>query len=254
MTLRSTIAAFALATVALSPLTVAAQDKATTYTRAQLETIIRETLMKDPQIILDAVEQMQLRQQAEKEDQARQVIQAYSTSLLKDKESPVAGNEKADITIVEFFDYNCGYCKRSLPNVMKMLKDDPNVKFVFKEYPVLAPSSEEAARASLAMYYLEPDRYFDFHAALFQLGGKFDEKNLLGVAEGMGADPAEFKKMMQSDRVTKHIEDTRELATKMGAQGVPVFIIGEEMFPGAISYEAMQRQVEILRANKKDKS
>jgi protein-disulfide isomerase len=121
------------------------------------------------------------------------------------------------------------------------------VNFVFKEYPVLAPSSEDAARASLAMYYLEPDHYFDYHAALFRLGGKFDEKNLVAVAEGLGADPEKFKEMMKSKRVTDHIEDTRQLAGKMGAQGVPAFIIGGQMFPGAISYEAMKQEVDAVR-------
>lgn len=251
MPLRFTFTAIALASVALAPLAASAQDKARTYTRAELQKIVKDTLMEDPQIIIDAVEQLQIRQQAEKENQARQVIGAYKTSLFEDKESPTAGADEGDITIVEFFDYNCGYCKRSLPNVMKLLKEDSKVKVVFKEYPVLAPSSEDAARASLAMYYLEPDRYFDFHAALFQLGGKFDEKNILAVAEGMGADRDDFKEMMQSKRVTDHLEDTRELAAKMGAQGVPVFIIGDEMFPGAITYEAMKQQVNIVREEKK---
>lgn len=251
MTLRSTFAVLALASVALSPLASAAQDKARTYTREEIETIVKETLMKDPQVILDAVEQMQVRKQAEEQERSRQVIGAYKTSLFEDKESPVAGAEDADVTIVEFFDYNCGYCKRSMATVMKTLKEDPKVKFVFKEYPVLAPSSETAARASLAMYYLNPERYFDFHAALFQLGGKFDDKNILAVAEGMGADPAKFRETMKSARVTKHIEDTRELAAKMGASGVPAFVIGDDLFPGAISYEVMQRQIEIAREKKK---
>lgn len=251
MPLRSTLAALALTSVALAPFAATAQDEARTYTRTEIQKIIKETLMDDPQIIIDAVEQMQVKQRAEQEDQARQVIQAYSTSLYKDKDSPVAGAEDADITIVEFFDYNCGYCKRSLPNIMKMLKEDPKVKVVFKEYPVLAPSSEQAARASLAMYYLQPERYFDFHAALFQLGGKFDDRNLLSVAEGMGADRKAFKEMMDSERVTRHLKDTRELAMKMGAQGVPAFVIGDELFPGAISYEVMARQAEIIREGRK---
>lgn len=250
--MRHTLTALTLASVALAPLTaLAQQDEARTYTRAELEKVVEETLMKNPQIILDAVEQMQVRKQAEQQQRSQQVIQAYRTSLFADEESPTAGAEDADITIVEFFDYNCGYCKRSLPNVMKMLKDDPKVKFVFKEYPVLAPSSESAARASLAMYYLNPDRYFDYHSALYQLGGKFDDKNLLAVAEGMGADPDQFKAMMVSDRVDKHLEETRELVAKMGAQGVPLFIIGDEMFPGAISYEVMKRQVDITRSESK---
>lgn len=252
MRLRSTLAAALLASMSFSAM-AADSSKARMYTEEEIQQIVIKTLMDKPEVIIEAVQQMQERQQAKSADQAREVIQAYRTSLFEDKDSPKAGAEDADVTIVEFFDYNCGYCKRSMPNVLKLLESDKKVNFVFKEYPVLAPTSEDAARASLAMYYLKPERYLDYHSALFNLGGKFDQANLASVAEGMGADRAAFITEMKSERVSKHLDDTRELATKMNATGVPVFIIGGEMFPGAISYEAMKDEVKAVRDAMKKK-
>jgi protein-disulfide isomerase len=253
MRLRSTLATLLLTTLPYGAM-AADSSEPRTFTEEEIQQIVIKTLMDKPEVIIEAVKQMQEKEQANAADRARQMVQAYRTSLFEDKDSPVTGPEDADITIVEFFDYNCGYCKRSLPNVLKMLETDKKVNFVFKEYPVLAPSSEDAARASLAMYYLQPDRYFDFHAALFRLGGKFDEATLADLAETMDADREDFIEMMASERVNKHLDDTRELAGKMGASGVPMFIIGNEMFPGAISYEAMKQQVDAVRAAMNEKS
>lgn len=253
MRLRSTVAALSLATVALAPLAATAQDDAArTFTQKEIEALVLKTIMDNPEVIIESVQKMQLKEQASQTERSRQAVQAYRTSLFDDKDSPKVGPKDADVTIVEFFDYNCGYCKRSMPNVMKMLENDKKVNFVFKEYPVLAPSSEDVARASLAMYYLKPEHYFDYHTALFRLGGKFDEKSLVSLAKSLGADEDKFKEMMKSQRVTDHIEDTRELAGKLGAQGVPAFIIGNQMFPGAISYEAMKQEVDAIRAAMKE--
>lgn len=242
------LSAALLLSASLATASYAAEGKPRTFTEEEIEQIVVKTLMDKPEVIIEAVQKMQLKEQANQLERSRDVIAAYRTSLFEDKESPSTGAENPDVTVVEFFDYNCGYCKRSLPNVMKLLDNDKKVKVVFKEYPVLAPSSEDAAKASLAMFYLKPDHYFDYHAALFRLGGKFDETNLVKVAEGMGVDGDDFKEMMRSERVSKHLDETRDLAAKLGAQGVPAFIIGGEMFPGAISYEAMKQQVDATRA------
>lgn len=231
----------------------AAEEKARTYTKTELEQIILETILKHPEAIIESVDNMQRKQASQATNDAKQNIIAYQKSLFEDKASPVAGNPKGDVTVVEFFDYNCGYCKRSFDEIVKLTQNDKKVRIVFKEYPVLAPSSEIAARASLAMHALKPERYFDYHSALFRLGGRFDEDNLAAVAEGMGADAAKFKAKMHDASVTKHLEDTKELAAKLGARGVPLFVIGDEIAPGAISYEDMKSRVEAVRASNKKK-
>ncbi|MCH2546144.1 MAG: DsbA family protein [Alphaproteobacteria bacterium] len=252
MRLRHNLAALTIAVAAVAPLSANAQEKSRTFTESEIKELIAKTLMEQPEIIIESVQQMQVAEQRNKAERARQVVQAYSSSLYKDKDSPKIGPENADVTVVEFFDYNCGYCKRSLATVQKLMDADKKVNFIFKENPMLAPNSVDAARASLAMYYLEPKHYFDYHNALFRLGGKFDEATLSSVAEGFGVDTDKFVKMMNSDRVKNHIDETQKLAARMGSQGVPVFIIGEEVIPGAVSYEALQQQVNAVRAAKKE--
>lgn len=244
MRLRTLAAVLLSATASTS---VYAAEEAKTYTKEELQKIILETILENPKVIIQSVENMQMQQAEEQQRAARDNVEAYRKSLLEDPSSPVAGNKKGDVTVVEFFDYNCGYCKRSFDEVLKLSQSDKNVRFVFKEYPVLAPSSETAARASLAMHALKPDRYFDYHAALFRLGGRFDEDNLVAVAEGMGVDADKFRKKMGDASISKHLEDNKQLAAKLGARGVPLFIIGTEVSPGAISYEVMKSHVDATR-------
>lgn len=266
MRIRPTLAVLAISAAAAAPFAVtyateqaekSAQTEAKTatggvggYSRDELEQIVIETIMKNPEVILKSVEMMQVKQQQEEEDRARQAVEAYGKSLFEDKDAPIAGNPDGDVVVVEFFDYNCGYCKRSLATVTQLVNADKNVKVIFKDYPVIAPSSEPAARAALAMNIMSPDRYFDFHSALFRMNGQFDEDNLAAVAEGMGLDKEKFLETMQSDTVTKRLDKNRELAAKLGLRGVPVFIVGTELFPGAIDYDTMKEAVDKARATK----
>lgn len=252
MRIRTVAASLFLAT-SLTSAAFAQEDVARTYTKAELQKIILETLMQHPEAIISSVEGMQKKQSADSKEKATQNILASKDELFSDKMSPVAGNKKGDVTVVEFFDYNCGYCKRSFEEVLKLTQADKNVKLIFKEYPVLAPSSMTAARASIAFYMLKPERYFDFQAALFRLGGRFDDKTLAGVAEGMGADPKKFEEKLKDPAIDKHLEDNQRLAAKLGARGVPMFIIGEELFPGAISFEQLKSEVEAAREAQKKK-
>lgn len=251
MRFRSALTAVILSTVTAMP--AFAADAAKTYTREELEQIIVETILKHPEALIQSVDNMQRQQASKQEESAKQNVEAYKTSLYSDPLSPVAGNKKGDVTIVEFFDYNCGYCRRSFDEVFKLSQTDKNVRFVFKEYPVLAPSSETAARASLAFNALKPDRYLDFHAALFRLGGRFDEETLASTAEGLGVDGAKLKAKMKDASITKHLQENSELAAKLGARGVPLFVIGSDIAPGALSYEDMQSRVGAAREALKTK-
>ncbi|MBM3617962.1 MAG: DsbA family protein [Alphaproteobacteria bacterium] len=251
MRIRSTLAALALSTTLVMP--AVAADTAKTYTRAELEQIIVETILKHPEALIQSVDNMQKSQASKQAETAKQNIEAYKTSLFNDPESPVAGNKKGDVTVVEFFDYNCGYCKRSFDEILKLSQTDKNVRFVFKEYPVLAPSSETAARASLAFHALNPDRYLDYHASLFRLGGRFDEETLANTAENFGVKADKLKEKMKDPKITKHLQDNAELASKLGARGVPLFVIGSDIAPGALSYEDLQSRVGAAREELKKK-
>lgn len=251
MRIRSALATLAISTAIVLP--AFAADPAKTYTREELEKIIIETILKHPEALIQSVDNMQKKQASLQEQSAKQNVEAYKTSLFNDPESPVAGNKKGDVTIVEFFDYNCGYCKRSFDEILKLSQTDKNVRFVFKEYPVLAPSSETAARASLAFNALKPDRYLDYHAALFRLGGRFDEETLASTAENFGVKADKLKEKMKDAAITKHLQDNAELAAKLGARGVPLFVIGSDIAPGALSYEDLQSRVVAAREELKKK-
>ncbi|MGB1539941.1 MAG: DsbA family protein, partial [Rickettsiales bacterium] len=222
-------------------------EEARTYTREEIEKIVVETIIKNPEAIIESMELMQDRAQKEKEAKAKANLQAYRTSLYEDEHSPRVGNKKPKVTVVEFFDYNCGYCKRSLDAVQQLIDVNDDIQVIFKEVAMLAPSSADAAKAALAMYKLNPDRYFDFHAALFSMNGRFDDKNLAGVAEGMGVDPDTFLKMKNSPEIKKQLDDNMSLAQKMEVTGIPVFIIGDQLFPGAIPYDVMQEEIDLQK-------
>lgn len=221
----------------------AGQDGKHIYSREEIEKIVKETIMNDPQIIIDSIQAMQERREHEERQQSQQAVEAYKTSLFEDAAAPTTGNPKGDVTVVEFFDYNCGYCKHAYPELLKLVEADKNVKVILLDYPVLAPSSETAARAALAMNALLPEKYYDYHGALFRLGGQFDKDNLASVAEGMGADKKAFLAKMDSPEIANQINKNRELASKLGARGVPLFVIGKEIFPGALDYNAIKEEV-----------
>ena len=145
--------------------------------------------------------------------------------------SPVVGNAKGDVPVIEFFDYNCGYCKKAFPDVAKLIDKDKQVKLILKEFPILSKGSEEASRVALAAKM--QGKYWEFHRAMLESQGQANEASALRVAEKLGLDMTRLKKDMASPEVKKEIDDTRKLATKMGIQGTPHFIVGDRIIPGA---------------------
>lgn len=250
--MKKTAFCFALATAFHIASPVLAAEEARTYTPDEIKRIVRETIMDDPKIILEAVDKWQREEERKTTQQARDNITAYKTSLFESKTSPTQGAKNADVTLVEFFDYNCGYCRRSYPNVLQLLDEDKKLKVVFKELPLLSPTSETAARAALAVNFLKPEKYLDYHSALFKLNGKFDEDTLAKTAESLGINGEKVKKEMRSERVNKELEDTRNLAAKLGMRGVPAFVIGEDALPGAVDIAVLRDYISKMREKKKN--
>lgn len=229
----------------------AAAPASAEMTRAEVETIVKEYIEKNPQIIMDSARKYQEAKMAEQQVNASKAVKEKSKELTTDKDSPVAGNPKGDVTVVEFFDYHCGYCKRALPAIEELLKNDKNVKVVFKEYPILSPDSELAAKAGLGVWRLKPEKYFEFHKALMQHTGKYDEAMLVETAKKFGVDGDKLKKEIASDAVQKIIEKDRALGTAIGVRGTPAFVIGDTLLPGAVPYEALKSAVDAARKKKK---
>ena len=158
-------------------------------------------------------------------------IKENATELYRPAGSPIVGNVKGDVPVIEFFDYNCGYCKKALTEVTQLMDKDKKVRVIMKEFPILAKGSEEASRVALAAKM--QGKYWEFHRAMLESQGQANEASALRIAEKLGLDMARLKKDMASPEVKKEIDDTRQLATKMGIQGTPHFIIGDRIIAGA---------------------
>jgi len=217
--------------------------------RDEVRQIIGEYLRDNPEIILEAIQQLRDREQARQHEQAQTNLVSYRDQIERDPSSPVAGNPDGDVTIVEFFDYRCGYCKQMLPAVRALLRADKNVRYVFKEFPILSPESEIAARAALAAWQQSPPKYFKLHTKLMEAQGSLSERQILRIAETVGLDANRIKQDMNSPEIARVLESNKDLASRLGIQGTPGFVIGDRIVPGAISPETLNQLVAEARGN-----
>jgi protein-disulfide isomerase len=246
------LAVFAMA-VTFGPATRAADPapSATALTPAQqqqVQELIHTYLMDNPEAIIESVRQYQAKQQAKAEEEAHATLVANLGKLEHDKQAPVLNDKNGDVTIVEFFDYNCGYCKKMLPSVQELLKSDHKVRFVFKEYPILRQDSALAAKAALAVWKIAPEKYFDYHVALMDSHGEFNEEHVLKAAETLGIDKDKLKAAMADASIKDDLHSNLELGNLLGISGTPAFIIGDQLYPGAIDITVMRDKIAKLRA------
>ena len=227
----------------------AAQDNAVSPDqRKAFEGVIRDYLLKNPAIIREAMQALQQREEEEKQAKATRALKEYSGELYHDASSPVGGNPKGDVTIVEFFDYNCGYCKRVAPTISALLKQDPNVRIVYKEFAILGPQSLIAARAALAAQ--RQGKYHEFHNALMS-AAKLDAGSIAALSKRLGLDQDKWLEDMEDPGIARMIRRNSQLANVLGINGTPAFIIGERLIPGAVDLDALTEIVKSERAKRK---
>tara|TARA_R110002110_G_scaffold2863_6_gene14444 strand:+ start:2746 stop:3591 length:846 start_codon:yes stop_codon:yes gene_type:complete len=247
------------AALACSPVLLpaaSAQDKAGATTadpippelRRAFEGVVRDYLLKNPAIIREAMEVLQAQEEAEKQAAAAQALKQYRAELLQNADSPVGGNPKGDITVVEFFDYNCGYCKRVAPAVAAVLRNDPNVRVVYKEFAILGPQSIVAARAALAAK--RQGKYREFHDAMMS-AEQADADSVTATARALGLDYAKLVKDMEDPAINAQLERNYRLATALGINGTPAFVIGDRLVPGAVDETALMEIIAAERAKMK---
>ena len=157
------------------------------------------------------------------------------------------GNPQGDVTFVEFFDYNCGYCKRALSDMTDLMKKDPKLKVVLKEFPVLGPGSVEAAQVAVAVRMQDPKKYLDFHQKLLLGRGQADKARALAVAKEVGLDIARIERDLKSDEVAKTLEESMKLAEALGLNGTPSYVIGNDVVIGAVGLAALSQKVQAAR-------
>lgn len=209
--------------------------------KAAIESIVREYLISNPEVLLESMQALEKRQQIVGEEKARAALAANRDKVFNDPASPVGGNPKGDVTVVEFFDYQCGYCKSVHDDALKLVRDDSRIRYVYKEFPILGPGSTIAARAALAAR--NQGKYAEAHNALMSHRGRLDEATVLRLVGGLGLDMDRLKADMNSRPVDAAITANLELAEKLNIRGTPAFVIGDQLAPGAIKLDEMKRMV-----------
>ncbi len=219
----------------------------TLHERLVFEKNVRNYLLQNPEIIVEAMQILRNREQAQTRNQQTNTLAKLQPDIYQDSLAPIGGNPKGDVTIVEFFDYNCGYCKRVYPTVAKLLKSDGKIRYIFKEFPILGPSSIIAARAALAAWNLDRPKYEVFHAALMKSRGRLSEGKILRIATKSGYNKTKLKSAMKDPEIEAAIQKNRIIAQALKITGTPAFIIGNQVIPGAIEIDVMKKIIAEFR-------
>ncbi|MFT3808882.1 MAG: DsbA family protein [Micropepsaceae bacterium] len=210
--------------------------------RTEVEKIVREYLLANPEILNEMLTELRAREEANAAETAKSAIAGNQDALLKDGFSYVGGNPNGDVTVVEFFDYRCGYCKKVRDDIVTFMAADSGVRVVFKEFPILGAVSLEASKAAIASRKQGDDKYWAFHQAM--LGAdSLDSAAIYDIAAGQGIDVAKLKADMEAPEVTDIITRNHDLAEKIGVDGTPAFIIGDKLYPGALGVDDLKSAV-----------
>lgn len=209
---------------------------------------VRDYLINHPEVIVEAIQGMQARQERADLTEAQEALKARADEIFRDFNSPVGGNEQGDVTLVEFFDYNCPYCRKMAPLLIEAEKVDPQLRIVFKEFPILGPGSEFAARAALAAQ--RQGRYEAFHHALMGAKEKVSEDSVLATAAEIGLDVERLKADMQEPSIQVAIDRNMALAAALRINGTPGFIVGDQILRGATELTVLQGMIAQARKQK----
>jgi len=233
------------AMLAFSPIAPAQAAEFSSAQRQEIEGIIRDYLTKNPDVMLDVLQAAQDKIKSDSREKATAALGSRRQELVNDPDTPVGGNPKGDVTLVEFFDYRCPYCKQVEPALEALLAQDKKLRFAYKEFPVLGPDSVTAARAALAAH--KQGKYDAMHRALMALKGQMNEDAVMQVAASAGLDVARLKQDMAAPQIDATLRKNMQLADALEIHGTPGFVIGDEIVPGAISLDALKQLIENAR-------
>ena len=223
-----------------------AADPVPGLSREATEEIIRDYLLKNPEIVEQALRILRERQRKAEKQETMKALAAHREDLLSDPRSPVGGNPRGSVTVVEFFDYRCPHCKHAAPDVKKLAQDDSDVRIVYKQFPVLGPDSELAARAALAAHV--QGKYAALHDAMLAASGPLTMPAIVKLAGPAGVDVAKLQADIETPEVRATIERDRALAAALGITGTPSFVIGTELVPGAVDLATLKALVAEARS------
>ena len=216
--------------------------------KSEIETIVRDYLIANPEIIEEAMRALQSKREAEAAAAQTAAIVENRSLIFDSPRQAVHGNPEGAVTLVEFFDYNCAYCRRTFPDILALIEANPDLRIVLKEFPILSAGSVEAARISVAVSKLAPEKAFQFHQEMFMRPGEANSAKSLAIAADLGLDAAALEGVANSAETTENLQEVQQLATVLGISGTPSFVIGTEIVPGAIGYDGLQEKVAAVRS------
>lgn len=214
--------------------------------RKEMEGIIHNYLIANPEVITEALTELQRRRDVAEQAAQVKTIEDSSASIFASQNQIVLGNPDGKVTLVEFFDYNCTYCRRAEADMKKLIATEPNLKIVLKQFPVLGPGSVEAAKVAVALQMTAPEKYADFHDAMLEEPGQVNGAKALAVAQSLGIDPEALKAKLDSDEVKANIAESYTLANKLNLTGTPSYVTHKEVVVGAVGYDTLKAKIEAL--------
>jgi protein-disulfide isomerase len=242
----------ALLALVLCGAPLAASAEVSDAQRGDVEAIVRNYLIAHPEVIEEAMNELSKRQAASEAAKHEAAVANNADTIFNSPRGVALGNKDGDVTFVEFFDYNCGYCKRAMTDMLELMKADPKLKVVLKEFPVLSQGSIEAAQVAVAVRMQDPTgkKYLDFHQKLLGGRGAADKARALAVAKEVGLDTARLEKDMASPEAKATIEENFKLAEAMGMTGTPSYVIGKQVVVGAVGLDNLREKIGIARCGK----
>jgi protein-disulfide isomerase len=244
---------FVAVCAALLAFAVAPVAQAADFTHAQrssIERIVHDYLVAHPEVLQEAMSELEKRQTAAAAEKYKAAVKAHAKLLFSSPDQVTLGNPKGNVTFVEFFDYNCAYCKRAMTDMLTLMKTDPNLKVVLKEFPVLGPGSVEAAKVAVAVRMQAPNKYLEFHTKLLGGRGEANAARALAVAKEVGLDMDRLQKDLKGPEIDKTLKQDFGLAEALGLNGTPSYVIGENVIVGAVGFDALKAQINTTRCGK----
>jgi len=218
--------------------------------RGEIETIIKNYLLAHPEVLEDATNELNKRKAEAEEKKHQATIAENAETIYNSPRGITLGNKDGDVTFVEFFDYNCGYCKRAMADMLDLLKNDPKLKVVLKEFPVLSEGSVEAAKVAVAVRMQDPGKYLEFHQKLLGGRGPADKARAMAAAKDAGLDMARIEKDLASPEIKATINENVKLAEDMDLNGTPSYVIGKQIVIGAVGLDGLKEKIGIARCGK----
>ncbi|MGB0671123.1 MAG: DsbA family protein [Rhodospirillales bacterium] len=248
---RAAILGTALFAALALPLDARADDGLSAAQKDDVRAVIEQLLKDKPELVIEAIQTFREREEKAERDKAQAALADLKDSLANDPLTPVGGNPKGDVTLVEFFDYRCGFCKKVQPTLAAVIAEDPNLRVVYKEFPILGPESAIASQAASAAWLINPKGYEKLHNSLMTYRGQLSEAAIKAAVKDAGYDTDQVEKAMKGPEVEQVLAANHALARSLAINGTPAFIIGERIIPGAVDAKTLKEAIAEVRSKTK---